>query len=380
MKKFNIMIAIILLLAGCQSEISPASTPIAAVTASTPTTIPTIIPTITPAPTAIPVVELFQLPFPGELLLFNHASSITTGWAITREKLEEGFKISYTENQGQDWYTTILPTKQPWENAVDKNHLIASLNTTGPSWILLSSGPSASLIYKTLYRSDDKGRSWSLLGDYTGVIDGDIKGIMFIDEKEGWIASSYRGIELVPFYHTVDAGKTWTLEPLPLEKGYRYGNVSLPSFSEVGHATVRVEYVSDTDNKAVYYESTDNGGIWQRFTFNSILQLNGDKNALEVVRQFAMAWQAQDEKKVRSLFEAGTVEYVSQYITAMKNHKRTFYSAYSSLKKNEPIEAEFCMNLYYQNDDELAEYETGATAVCLHKQPKSNKWKIYMLD
>jgi hypothetical protein len=380
MRKSIVMIMIILLLAGCKSEISPAMTPIASVIATSPTTLPTIIPTITLEPTAIPVVERFQLPFQGELLLFDHHSSDIAGWVINREKLDEGFKISYTENQGKDWYTTILPTKQPWENVVDKNHLFASMNTTGPSWILLSSEPSLSLVNKTLYRSDDKGRTWALLGDFTSVIDGDIKGIMFIDDKEGWIASSYRGIELVPFYHTVDAGKTWTLEPLPLEKGYRYGNVSLPSFSQVGHATVRVEYVSDTGNKVVYYESTDNGSTWQRFTFNSIMQLNGDKAVLEVVRQFAVAWQAQDEKKIRSLFEAGTDEYVSPYITAMKNQKTTFYSAYSSLKKNEPIGAEFCMNLYYQNDYVLAEYEVGATSICLHKQPKSNKWKIYMLD
>ncbi|QGQ98306.1 hypothetical protein EHS13_27185 [Paenibacillus psychroresistens] len=381
MKKSIVMLTIILLLAGCKSEISATMAPTATVMTSTPTNLPTMTPIITPEPTAIPELERFLFPFPGERLAFNHEESDITGWAITRDNRDQGLQISYTENKGVDWFTTILPTKQPWEKEVDQKHLFASLNATGPSWIMLALPfESVDGVYnKTLYRSDDKGRSWALLGDFTSVIEGELKEILFINDKEGWVTTNYRGTDIIPLYHTVDGGVTWSLEALPQEKGFRYANVSIPYFDSVGHATVKVEYISDAGKKTVYYESTDNGSTWQLFTFNSILKLNGDKAALEVVRQFAVAWQGQNEKKVSSLFEIRSAEYVSEYTSQLKKHKNTFYSAYSFLQPNDPTPAEFCMNLYYQNDGQT-ENEVGRMSVCLRQQPKSDKWKIYMLD
>jgi hypothetical protein len=376
MKKIVMVCLLVQLISGCQSKTIATIEPTRSAAVPTPSLMPSVTPSVTPIATAAPLVERFQFPFHDEVLLFDHHLSDLQGWVVTSEKLNENTRqlhISFTENQGENWITSSLPALQSWENNIDKNHLFTSFNISGPSWIMFISEPSLSMIMKTLYRSDDNGKTWALLGDLTLSIEGDVKGIVFQNEKMGWIASGYRGIAPVPLYHTIDGGKTWSLQKLPLEKGFRYGNVFPPEFDYEGmRGTVKVEYIGDPDNKFVYFETNDRGETWHRFDMASITKLKADKDALEVTRQFVLAWLAKDESKVNHLME----QNYSDVINRMKQQNYFFYSASTVL--NDP-QGETCIGLRFQTDQKIESNE-GQMTVCLRKQPKSKVWKVYMLD
>jgi hypothetical protein len=364
-----------ILVSGCES-----STPISSaepMSISAVTTEPTSTPTLTPTSTATTspiVLEGFEMPITnGFRISFDHHLSDLTGWTIDHEKDE--LKVFRTDDRGKNWKASTLPIQQPWESQVDQHLIFTVLNIEGSSWILLTSKPSENIVAnKTLYRTDDKGESWSFIGDYTSKISGEVNGIVFTDDKHGWISSSFKGKDSVPLYHTVDGGNTWKPQNLPLMKEYPYGNgnVHPPYFDTNGHGTVNVEYVKGTAKKSIFYETTDYGQSWQLFTTANIMKLKGNKDVLEATRQFAEAWLSKDEKKLNSLTEQ---KLPQNDLSNMKNRDYVFFSAL-------PIQdvgsaGELCVGLQYQTNED----SKGQTmAVCLHKQPSSNKWKVYMLD
>ncbi|GGA14950.1 hypothetical protein GCM10008018_69790 [Paenibacillus marchantiophytorum] len=334
------------------------------------TTEPTITPTSTTATSPI-VLEGFEMPVTDGFRIFfdNHLSDLT-GWTIDNEKNE--LHVFRTDNRGGNWKSSTLPIQQSWESQVDQNQIFSVLNNEGSSWILLTSKPSENIVNKTLYRTDDKGENWSFIGDYTSKITGDVTGIVFTDGKNGWISSSYKGKDSVPFYHTVDGGHTWNIQKLQLATDYPYGNVYPPYFDTDGHGTVKVEYVKSVDKKSIFYETSDNGQTWHLFTTALITKLKGNKDALKATRQFAEAWLSKDEKKLNSL----TLQKLPESdLINMKNRDYVFFGVLP-LQEVGSV-GELCLGLQYQTDENS---ERQIMAVCLRKQPSSNQWKVYMLD
>jgi hypothetical protein len=357
-----------ILVSGCESSMPISSaqpTPLSVVT-----TEPTITPTSTAATSPI-VLEGFEMPVTdGFRIFFDHHLSDLTGWTIDHEKNE--LNVFRTDDRGKNWKYSTLPIQQSWESQVDQNQIFSVLNNEGSSWILLTSKPSENIVNKTLYRSDDKGEKWSFIGDYTSKITGDVNGIVFTDDKNGWISSSYKGKDSVPLYHTVDGGNTWDLQETPHNKEYPYGNVYLPYFDTDGHGNVKVEYVKGVDKKAIFYETSDNGQTWHLFTTALITKLKGNKNALEAARQFTEAWLSKDEKKINSLTEQ---KFTESNLNNMKNRDYVFFGVLP-LQDVGPV-SELCVGLQYQTNENS---EGQIMAVCLRKQPSSNQWKVYMLD
>ncbi|MDO3408541.1 hypothetical protein QWJ34_02035 [Saccharibacillus sp. CPCC 101409] len=114
------------------------------------------------------------------------------------------------------------------EGSENLSRVSFDLHDDGPSWMLGVSGPSAGMMEKKLYRSDD-GRKWTLVGDV------EMKeypnGFRFKDEKEGWVTAGYRyDTKHLPLYHTTDGGLTWQTQEIDVPQDYASGTAFPPVF------------------------------------------------------------------------------------------------------------------------------------------------------
>ncbi|OPH62133.1 hypothetical protein BC351_02545 [Paenibacillus ferrarius] len=342
--------------------------------------IPENVPTSQQTPETKPaqvVLEGFPMPLTsGNRIYFYHEGDMT-GWTIDRPpnaSVRTGLQVYRTDTRGGNWAYTQLPIEQSWEAEVDRDHLLTSLHQNGPSLIMLQSEPKENLTRKTLYRSEDNGTTWTFDGDLTSSISGEVASMMIQEDGIGYITSSYKMKDVIPFYRTTDSGKSWIVQEFPHQRDFQFAVAYPPELGEDGVGTVRVDYTKEQGTDSVYYETTDNGSNWHLFETASILRFHGDPAALDTIKRFADHWLAQDEQKVGKLLEVGASV---SWITSMKTHRYTFIRAYPP--SNEPDQDQLCVGLQYQTDvkDDPA---IGTMAVCVRKQKSSNEWRVYMLD
>lgn len=159
-----------------------------------------------------------------------------------------------------------VPISKDWEKSVKKETIFSSVSSdSNVYWLLLTSDPAAGQMGKTLYKSDDNGKSWALVNDVSQVIDGYVTGVTFQDDKIGWIGSTQHGAALVPLYRTKDGGKSWSLQEIAIPAGYKYGNAYPPVFNEkdTKQGALKIEFVSDRDTKTIEFKTTDGGETWK---------------------------------------------------------------------------------------------------------------------
>ncbi|MNC15857.1 BNR/Asp-box repeat protein [compost metagenome] len=118
---------------------------------------------------------------------------------------------------------------------------------------------------KTLYKTEDEGKSWSFVNDVSQSIEGYVTGVSFSNDKIGWIAATHHGEVLVPLYRTKDGGKSWNVQQITIPNGYKYGNAYAPTFdsNDAKQGTLKIEFVNDTDKKVVEFKTTDGGETWK---------------------------------------------------------------------------------------------------------------------
>ncbi|WP_131016038.1 WD40/YVTN/BNR-like repeat-containing protein [Paenibacillus thalictri] len=208
-------------------------------------------------------------------LLSGYFSSPLTGWVFywRDDKNKPSLVIAHTEPdysmEGKitPWSTEALPTEEDWETSPDVAVHFFSYEYR-PSYALLSSGPAAGQMMKSLYLSDDHGVNWKRLGNLTSMIKGYPTGISFRSSDVGWISCSIRGEERIQFYRTKDGGRTWSEQPLPFPEPFQgsgsYAETYAPVFDQENdhHGILFAEFVNDLGKTLVPYETQDGGETW----------------------------------------------------------------------------------------------------------------------
>ncbi|UJF35759.1 WD40/YVTN/BNR-like repeat-containing protein [Paenibacillus hexagrammi] len=219
---------------------------------------PTIsqVPSPTASPVAPPSSTPKQIAFAPHVeknatLLTSAMTGETEGWFayLNNDKIV----IYHSENNGNTWTHSSLPINNDWEKAVHGQNVFASWHPSqeGPSWILLTSDPAAGQMLKTLYKTSDNGKTWTLQSDMSKTIDGYVTGMTFHNKSDGWIAASYHSSVLIPLYRTKDGGKSWQIQTYSIPKGYKYGNPQAPVFESIysDRGTLKIEFFQTTREK-----------------------------------------------------------------------------------------------------------------------------------
>ena len=168
------------------------------------------------------------------------------------------------------WESAALPTLEAWETSSDVTPFLAKLYYD-TSYVMLTSSPAAGQMLKSLYRTDDRGKSWIRVRDLNSDIAGYPTGISYRKAKDGWITAMNHGQNDIPLYRTQDGGQTWSIQhvdvPSDLQKGY--ANAYPPVFDQESdyHGLFIAEFVQDSKKTYVLYESRDAGDTWVPLPF-----------------------------------------------------------------------------------------------------------------
>ncbi len=210
-----------------------------------------------------------ERPQPGEdakLLLSQENGA--DAWYIYAVPRPDGQSVVRTFHHGDSWVSSDLPSKDTSDSHIAIDNLFASLAdrpSRHASFILMTSDPAAGLMNKRLFRSDDRGARWTAVADLSTIVDGYVTGISFANDRDGWVGATYHGDDLVPLYRTTDGGRTWTLQPIPLPEGFRYGDVAAPVFDpdHPAEGTMTITFARDDERRPYAYRTEDGGAHWE---------------------------------------------------------------------------------------------------------------------
>ncbi|CAH1232197.1 hypothetical protein PAECIP111891_06967 [Paenibacillus allorhizoplanae] len=366
-----IALLIMVLLAGCKD-----AAPIAVTDSYIP--LDTSVENSTHAPSPTPVVlEGFPMPLTdGNRLFYYHEGDLTC-WTVDRT-IQKGLQLYRTDDRGKQWNSVPLPTLDEWEVQVSPDHIQASFHQEGNSWILLQSEPDSNgMVRKTLYRSNQSGEEWFRAADLTEMIGGEVLSMSIQMDGKGFITSSLKLAEVVPFYRTEDMGVNWKPVNLPLKKGFDSGVSYLPYIGSDGRGTVRTDYNIDGEIVTEYLETTDNGASWYQFETTSILGLEGDPDALKVIKKFLDAWQNHDSKVLATLWEGD--QFINVYSWMWETDRRIYYYSVDPPSSVTDSSSLIIGARYYVTAVE-GEDRTGVMAIGVRKQAGTNLWKVNFLD
>lgn len=163
------------------------------------------------------------------------------------------------------WETVALPTVEEWETSSDvTTH--SSIDDYEANYVLLTSSPGLGQMNKSLYRTDDSGKSWARIGDISSIISGYPTGVTFRVPNEGWITATYHGQVDFPLFRTKDGGKTWEVQQVEIPDEFKngYANTLPPVFDEENghHGLFIAEFVQDDQKTYILYETYDDGETW----------------------------------------------------------------------------------------------------------------------
>ena len=128
-----------------------------------------------------------------------------------------------TSDKGSTWDSTNIVTKLDWEKG-DIGGVKISFADASNGYLMITGTPGAGQMAKSLYRTTDGGKTFSFVGDITGMTDteGTMKGIAgyptgmtFSTPDTGFVTCSYSAYTFVLMFKTTDGGLAWKLWSLP---------------------------------------------------------------------------------------------------------------------------------------------------------------------
>jgi photosystem II stability/assembly factor-like uncharacterized protein len=172
---------------------------------------------------------------------------------VTGESIAWGFvsnEVWHTSDRGATWSVSVL--------SVNISEMYILNSTTG--WFAGTSYPDKSI---AIYRTTDSGATWERLGlqHSRGIQD-----MYFVDEYNGWLASSSEGI-----YRTNDGGRNWVSQSIPdppvtnyigtVVTGVRINSISFVNPLEGWAAGTK--FGTSPDRTPVLLRTSDGGETWE---------------------------------------------------------------------------------------------------------------------
>lgn len=128
-------------------------------------------------------------------------------------------------------------------------------------WIVTSSRAAMGRAKTSVYKTDDGGNTWSLMGDPNKEYSHVVTGAGFSDPNVGVISFRYTSERAPVIYLTTDGAKTWQRKVLAFPEKYAntYGTPLSPEFTGL-QGTLPVK-IGNTD-EIITYVTTDGGKTW----------------------------------------------------------------------------------------------------------------------
>jgi photosystem II stability/assembly factor-like uncharacterized protein len=149
----------------------------------------------------------------------------------------------------------------------------------------------------TLYRTLDGGTSWNKLtgtqdASYT-IPDVSKSGLIFTDEKHGWITTQTPQTGFLGLFQTTDGGATWSQKQIDVPK--EYADIEFLTYPPVFFSSKDALLLTNTTEESLdqlVYVTHDGGNSWTSIheTEDSLLQWSYDSQASE---SFAEGWTIQ---------------------------------------------------------------------------------------
>jgi hypothetical protein len=308
---------------------------------------------------------------------------------VSLYKSKDGLFVKRSSDNGKTWSDAAsLPIKQDWEKEIQaKNVYVSLLSSSSPSWILITSDPALGLMNKSLYSSNDNGKTWTFINDVSQVVDGYVTGISFCSPTDGWITASQHGTAMLPLYRTKDGGKTWSLQNIPITKGYKYGNAFPPKFdvNNLQSGTLKIEFVRDSNKDVFEFTTKDGGETWVNIGVNETAATKEDENAVHDV--IAAYFKAIENKDYSTAWEMISSEMKKGYTKndAIQKHfgvkSLKLISIQTYLRPQEPKENKptihFVVKLDIVNKD--GAWDKGINERFVRVVKDQGQWKISAL-
>ena len=235
--------------------------------------------------------------------------------------------IFYTTDGGTHWNKTFVPITEQWESGSEG---YISFSDCINGFLLLTSSPSLGQMNKSMYKTNDGGKSWSRIGNITDEIESYPTGMAFKNIKEGWITSSYHGQNYILTFKTDDGGRNWHKENLQITSMYNdyYTDSYAPVFfsNEKKNGILPLKYVKEESRFIIPYITKDGGESWSatkvlgNYTF-SIYDFLSEKqwwaidykdNKLYETNNSGVSFEAVSENKIFK--DIKTLEFVTNQI------------------------------------------------------------------
>ena len=228
-------------------------------------------------------VSMFQAPMSGQMAPVIGACFLDkqTAFVATNSGTDNQPKIVVyrTVDSGSTWDSTNIVTKRDWEKD-DVGGLDISFADASNGYLMIMGTPGAGQMGKSLYRTVDGGKTFSFVGDITGMtneagtmngIAGYPTGMTFSTPETGFVTCSYSAYTFVLMFKTTDGGTTWKLWSLLVPAAYEslspandyYADAYPPVFfGDHKSGVIMLYYVQDGKHVMQSYRTTDGGGTW----------------------------------------------------------------------------------------------------------------------
>jgi photosystem II stability/assembly factor-like uncharacterized protein len=229
-------------------------------------------------------------------------------FALAAVLVGDRVKIYRTADAGERWDESELVLQEEIQG-------ITSMELVGDTygWLLATRGVGAGNDWVDLYHTQDGGASWSFLtgsesevNPAGGISSGGLKtGLSFSNPESGWLTGS-APIDLIYLFRTLDGGRTWQPDHLPLPENASFSDSSNPPiFFDEQNGVLPARVLTLTDEPGLlFYRTQDAGESWE-----PLVMLEGPLTAwdwLDPQHGFAAGTDENFETKIYRTRDGGT--------------------------------------------------------------------------